>query len=138
MDYLVRDSHFSGVNVGKFDLWYLIHSLTPVPLGTGGFLTLGISPKGVKAYEAFALARQLMNRTVYYQRGVKALEFTMEHFLALVLQNEHRLSSTTESVRASVPDYFRRVAKLIRTESNFNKNDFMASALNGKRPGKPS
>jgi len=58
MDYLVRDSHFAGINVGRFDVNYWIYSLTIVEHGTHGPATLGLTPKGVKAYEAFLLARQ--------------------------------------------------------------------------------
>jgi HD superfamily phosphohydrolase len=46
-----------------------------------GTRTLGMTPKGVKAFEAFLLARQLMTRTVYFHHHVKVLEFMMEHFL---------------------------------------------------------
>ena len=40
----------------------------------------------MKAYEAFLLARQLMNRTAYDHQNVKVLEFMMEHFLQLVIK----------------------------------------------------
>ena len=86
MNYLVRDSHFSGVATGRFDVRYLTHSIVVVSHGENGTRTLGITPKGVKAYEAFLLARQLINRTVYYHQNVKVLEFMMEHFLQLVIK----------------------------------------------------
>jgi hypothetical protein len=49
-------------------------------------------PTIASAYEAFVLARQLMNRTIYYHHKVKALEFMMEHFLRSVLRREHEFS----------------------------------------------
>jgi len=109
MDYLVRDSHFAGVAVGRFDIHYLIHSLVIVSHGEYGTKTLGITPKGVKAYEAFLLARQLMNRTVYFHHNVKVLEFMMEHFLRLVIKHMDEIK-TIGSVAPFVPSYLKRVA----------------------------
>ena len=80
MDYLVRDAHFSGVPLGNIDLHYLIRSLAIVEHGAG-HSTLGVTRKGVRAYEAFALARHLMNRTVYYHAKVAVLELLMEECL---------------------------------------------------------
>jgi HD superfamily phosphohydrolase len=80
MDYLVRDAHFSGVPLGNIDLHYLIRSLAIVEHGSG-HATLGLTTKGVKAYEAFALARHHMNRTVYYHAKVAVLELLLEECL---------------------------------------------------------
>jgi HD superfamily phosphohydrolase len=131
MDYLARDSHFAGVEVGKIDLWYLIHSLTVVPHGNGQLRTLGLSTKGVKPYEAFVIARQLMNRTIYFHPKVKALEFTMEYFLRLVLENEERLASI-DVLRYSIPAYLRMVATAIRDRS-FKKDEFLERARDAYR-----
>jgi HD superfamily phosphohydrolase len=88
MDYLVRDSHFSGVPLGHVDLHYLIRCLVPIEhaANDGDHATLGITYKGVKPYEAFALARHLMNRTVYYHPKVAVLELLMEECLGAVMQ----------------------------------------------------
>lgn len=80
MDYLVRDAHFSGVPLGNIDLHYLIRSLTVIEHGAD-HATLGLTYKGVKAYEAFALSRHHMNRTVYYHAKVAVLELMMEKCL---------------------------------------------------------
>ncbi len=113
MDYLVRDSHFAGVAVGRFDIQYLIHSLVVVSHGENGIRTLGLTPKGVKAYEAFLLARQLMNRTVYYHHNVKVLEFMMEHFLRLMIEHIDEIKSTC-SIAPFVPPYLKRVEAAVR------------------------
>ena len=113
MDYLVHDSHFAGVAVGRFDIHYLIHSLVLVRHGENGIRTLGITQKGVKAYEAFLLSRQLMNRTVYYHHNVKVLEFMMEHFLRLVIEDRDQIKATC-SVAPFVPPYLKRVEAAVR------------------------
>jgi HD superfamily phosphohydrolase len=72
-----------------------------------------MTPKGVKAYEAFLLARQFMNRTVYYHHNVKGLECMMEHVLRLVIHHLEDLLDDV-SLKAVIPPYLRRVAAFIR------------------------
>lgn len=72
MDYLLRDSHFAGVSIGKIDVSYLINCLTVVNHAENGLSDLGLEDKAIKSYEAFILARQLMNRTVYYPQDRKS------------------------------------------------------------------
>jgi uncharacterized protein len=124
MDYLIRDSHFAGVAIGRFDAHYLINSIVIVTHGnTASEQTLGITPKGVKAYEAFLLARQLMNRTVYYHHNVKALEFMIEHLFRLIIKNAFNLAANNK-LGSFVPDYFRRVARAFEA-GEVDKHRFM-------------
>lgn len=110
MDYLVRDSHFAGVETGKTDIWYLIRSLAVARHGDTT-KTLGITPKGIKAYEGFLLARHLMNKTVYYHRRVKVLEFMMEQFLREVLKHHEEMTRKTD-VAPFIPRYLTSVANV--------------------------
>jgi HD superfamily phosphohydrolase len=130
MDYLVRDSHFAGVAIGKFDIQYLINSLTVIRHGNGGPKTLGLTPKGVKAYEAFALARQFMNRTVYYHRKVKVLEYMMEQFIRETLLNCERLVGLPE-IGPLIPEYFRTVGSLVQDHQHYEKREFMIANVEG-------
>src|SRR5262249_4590879 len=106
-----------------FDVHYLIHSIVVVAHGELGTKTLGLTPKGVKAYEAFLLARQLMNRTVYYHHNVKVLEFMMEHFLRLVIANMDEIIASSR-LAPFVPPYLRRVA--VATKQGAGKAALMA------------
>src|SRR5262249_35178449 len=101
MDYLVRDSHFAGVALGRVDIYYLINCLTIVEHDDMSLCSLGVEEKGVKAYEGFALARQLMNRTVYFHRAVKVFEFMMEELLRHVIHH-HEPMNTVPAVRAAI------------------------------------
>jgi HD superfamily phosphohydrolase len=83
--------------------------------GVNGTQTVGITPKGVKVYEAFLLARQLMNRTVYFHHNVKVLEFMMEHFLRLVLEHMDEIN-TTCSIAPFVPPCLKRVATAVHQD----------------------
>jgi len=63
MDYLQRDSFFSGVNYGKFDADWLIDNVTPVQEGSAVYL--GINARAVFSFEDFLLSRYHMFATVY-------------------------------------------------------------------------
>lgn len=86
MDYLCRDAHFAGVPLGRVDLQYLIRNVCVIEHGTQK--TLGIMAKGVACYEAFAFARHIMNRSVYFHKQVATFECMMEECLRLLAQSD--------------------------------------------------
>jgi uncharacterized protein len=86
IDYLCRDSHFSGVAVGAIDVQYLIRSMRIVEHAQ--HRTLGLSPKGIPCYEAFAFARHVMNRTVYFHKKVATFEAMMEECIRLLVESD--------------------------------------------------
>jgi uncharacterized protein len=63
MDYLQRDSFYSGVNYGKFDADWLIDNVTPVL--QDGAVHLGIRSRAIFSFEDFLLSRYHMFATVY-------------------------------------------------------------------------
>jgi uncharacterized protein len=79
MDYLVRDSHFTGVSAGAIDLDYLIRSLRVIEHGSES--TLGLTANGVVSYEGFLFGRHCMNRSVYRHATVATFECLMEECL---------------------------------------------------------
>lgn len=56
MDYLNRDSYFTGVKYGQFDREYLMANLEPYSLG-GGQMGFGVQENALHALEDFLLAR---------------------------------------------------------------------------------
>jgi uncharacterized protein len=67
IDYLLRDSHHTGVAYGKFDHYRLIDELRILPSFEGSSEpALGISGGGIYSAEALALARYFMFSQVYY------------------------------------------------------------------------
>jgi HD superfamily phosphohydrolase len=85
MDYLVRDSHFAGVNYGVFDLEWILNSLC-----VGSYsqkkepsnLRLCLERKrGLQVAEQLILARQHMSLQVYYHKGTRRWEAV---FLCLI------------------------------------------------------
>ncbi|MBU7026538.1 MAG: HD domain-containing protein [Theionarchaea archaeon] len=68
LDYLLRDSYYTGVAYGIIDLPYLLNTLE---LRNS---TLVVNPKGVEAVEALLVARSLMFSSVYYHHAVRIAE----------------------------------------------------------------
>ena len=64
MDYLQRDSFYSGVNYGKFDADWLIQNVVPVV--AEGRVHLGVEARAMFSFEDFLLSRYHMFLTVYY------------------------------------------------------------------------
>ena len=74
MDYLLRDSHYCGVQYGTFDLNRILNTLTLETLDEEtldgepdtGSLKLAIDEGGLHALEAFVLARYYMFTQIYF------------------------------------------------------------------------
>lgn len=83
MDYLLRDSHFLGVQYGNFDLPRILHTLVPIETEEG--VRLGIERGGVLAAEGMQWARFSMFTQVYFHRTRRILDLHLINFLREVL-----------------------------------------------------
>lgn len=86
MDYLVRDSHFAGVNYGIFDLEWILNSVCigsySTDLNNPDHWRLCLDKKrGLQAAEQLILARQHMSLQVYYHKSTRRWESV---FLCLI------------------------------------------------------
>ncbi len=77
MDYLLRDSYFTGVEYGKVDTQRVIDSLRVAE----GHLV--IEEAALNAFEALLLARYEMFKAVYFHRTVRAAELMLVHSMKL-------------------------------------------------------
>ena len=77
MDYLLRDSYFTGVEYGKVDIHRVIDSLDVM----GDHLVL--NQAALYAFEALLIARYEMFKAVYFHRTVRAAELMLAHSMAL-------------------------------------------------------
>lgn len=73
MDYLLRDSHHTGVAYGLYDMDHLIRNLGVTR--RGGRLTLTIDSTAVRAFEDFLLARYHMFLQVYHHKTTNAFDW---------------------------------------------------------------
>jgi len=68
-DYLLRDSHATGLPYGCIDIDYLLNNVRVSPEGMVGF-----AEKALPAIEHFLLARFFMHRVAYYHKTIYGLE----------------------------------------------------------------
>lgn len=86
MDYLLRDSHHTGVSYGKFDHYRLIDTLRLLikPSQEGSeeeIVELGIEGGGIHAAEALILARYFMFTQVYFHPVRRIYDIHLKDFL---------------------------------------------------------
>ncbi len=82
MDYLARDSYYTGVAYGVIDTERLIYSLTYDENN------LVLSPKGVQAAESTLLARYFMYPTVYQHHTTRIVNSMFKVSLSKLLEEE--------------------------------------------------
>jgi len=118
MDYLQRDSFFTGVNYGKFDADWIVQNLAAVD--REGRVYLGLLHRAVFAFEDFLLSRYHMFLSVYFhstsvgyevllQRWCESGEYSLpadvDHYLL------HDDVSLLGALRASQNPWARRVVR---------------------------
>lgn len=80
MDFLIRDSHFTGVQYGLVDIKRLIFSMNVV----GEHLAIEV-PGALYALESFIMARYEMFKAVYYHRTVRSANIMMSRAMDLTV-----------------------------------------------------
>jgi len=85
MDYLWRDSFYTGVYYGRFDLDRLVNTLTMVRDKFYESPTLGIDEGGVYTAEALILARYYMFLQVYFHPVRRAYDLHFTEFIKKTL-----------------------------------------------------
>ncbi len=84
MDYLLRDTYFTGVEYGKVDIQRVIDSLDT---SADGHLML--ERAALYAFEALLIARYEMFKAVYFHRTVRAAELMLAHSMTLADKELH-------------------------------------------------
>ncbi len=100
MDYLLRDSHYCGVQYGTFDLGRILNTLTLDGEARAGSLNLAIDEDGMHALEAFVLARYYMFTQIYFHDVRRAYDLVLTDFIAELLaeDNSHGKYPGTEDI----------------------------------------
>jgi HD superfamily phosphohydrolase len=80
MDYLLRDSFYTGVNYGRFDLDWLVQNLSPAQ--KEGRVYLALSREAAFAFEDFLLSRYHMFVSVYYHHTPVAFDHMLRRYYA--------------------------------------------------------
>ena len=88
MDYLLRDSHYCGVQYGRFDRARILDTVTIYDEDPDEALRLGIDDGGIHAIEGFVLARYFMFTQVYFHRARRAYDFLLTDFIGELLKED--------------------------------------------------
>lgn len=84
-DYLLRDSHMTGVKYGVFDLEWLLRALTLGQVSAASEWAIAIEGrKGMPPIESFFLARHFMYEQVYHHKATQAAESLVRAILVRV------------------------------------------------------
>jgi HD superfamily phosphohydrolase len=94
MDYLLRDTYFTGVAGGMYDAEQLIESLRILEID--GRPQLGVEGRGVVALESFVLARYMMFATVYFHHTTRAFERVLHQVLERLWPDPRALDDVAE------------------------------------------
>lgn len=86
MDYLLRDSYFTGVSYGQFDLTRILSIIQPLEDG------IAFSYSGMHAVEDYLVRRYQMYMQVYFHPASRAMEVLLQNLLkrAKALYPEHK------------------------------------------------
>jgi HD superfamily phosphohydrolase len=87
VDYLLRDSHYTGVAHGTIDLARLLQTLTIYNND------LVVEEKGVSAVEGMLVARSLMYSSVYFHKTVRIGELMLSKAVAMALEERDSADS---------------------------------------------
>lgn len=104
-DYLLRDSHMTGVRYGLYDLDWLLRALSFAELPGGGWVLAIEGRKGLPPIEGFFLARHFMYQQVYHHKATRAAEcliLGMFRRLAELVREGVAPDGTPPAVRAAV------------------------------------
>lgn len=82
MDYLLRDSYFTGVRYGTYDYAWLVSNVLAIAID--GVARLAVDMRALPAFEHFLLARYHMFQMVYYHPISDAYDATLRRYLASV------------------------------------------------------
>ena len=84
MDYLPRDSYFSGTEYGKVDYFRIINSLE-----VSSSKVLGINKSALYSYESMLISRYQMFKSVYFHKTVRSGEVMILHSMKHLIQSLH-------------------------------------------------
>jgi len=122
MDYLLRDSYFTGVEYGKVDIHRVINSFEIVDN------RLSLDNAALYAFEALMIARYEMFRAVYFHRTVRAAEIMLMKAITLA-DDELQLTNTADLTRYISLTDETTLEKLVNIEPGSNQDLKRAKSL---------
>ncbi len=121
LDYLLRDSHFCGVEYGAYDFRWMLNSMVIVHAGQEE--RLGLTHKGIGVVEHYLMARRLMTRNIYHHQKKLALEFFLIQLLC-------HLAESLENYAPYAAIKTTRLGKFLLAANRFNQEAVHAKNIN--------
>lgn len=88
LDYLLRDSFFTGVDYGKIDLDYMISRLAVVSKPDDTIEYLCVEEKGLHTIEHYILGRYFLQTQIIYSRKVRFMDLLYEDVMQYMVENK--------------------------------------------------
>jgi HD superfamily phosphohydrolase len=99
MDYLLRDSHFTGVRYGTYDRAWIVSNIETIV--DSGIARLALDIRALPSFEHFLLARYHMFQMVYFHPISDAYDLTLRRYLASAGPEAQLPASLSEFVRCT-------------------------------------
>ncbi|WP_067192987.1 HD domain-containing protein [Streptococcus sp. DD10] len=111
MDYLLRDSYFTGTNYGQFDLTRILRVIRPIENG------IAFDRNGMHAVEDYIVSRYQMYMQVYFHPASRAVEVLLQ-----------KLLQRAKELYQDYPDFFTTNSPLLQPffEENYTLQDYLA------------
>jgi uncharacterized protein len=106
MDYLLRDSHFCGLDYGNYDIKWIINSIKYFEDKD----VIAFDRKSIGAIEHFLMARRLMTNSVYKHKKIIAMTHLFQSFLSKLY--EHSISIDCKDKFSTLPlvNFFKKLS----------------------------
>ncbi len=88
MDYLLRDSHYTGIKYGQFDREYILANLATYDAGEGQ-IAFGVRENAIHALEDFLIARFSWYSQVIKNPGSAKFDIMSSHIAQALLEEDH-------------------------------------------------
>ncbi len=99
IDYLLRDSYFTGLAYGHFDYLQLIDSLRILPFNEG--IMLGVAEDGLESCYSLLLARYFMHKRLYQNPNVKSYSYHLKKFIVHFFEGKSFLDSVDNYLKVN-------------------------------------
>ncbi len=117
MDYLLRDSYYTGTNYGTFDLTRILRVMRPYKDG------IAFSISGIHAVEDFIVSRFQMYLQVYFHPVSRSMEMILSHLLQRANEVYGQNQNTLEQQRDFIPYFLMPFFKHTATVADYLRLD---------------
>lgn len=114
IDYLLRDSKYTGITYGLFDYHQLIEMLRILPIideNQTQYLALGIEEEGVESCESLLMSRYFMHRRICQYSSVKAYTWHLKQFMEKCYKESEIFNDLDHYITFTEHDVFSQMSK---------------------------